>query len=73
MSQNTYRRILPLVIALGGISLAIVLYGAPPLPVVPLLVWICVFWWESTRNADTEARPIEARIAAASARRERTF
>ena len=54
MCPNTLRRFLTPALALAGTSLAIVFYGAPPWPVVPVLIGITFFWWDSTRNAGSD-------------------
>ena len=51
MSPDVFRRFFPLAIALVGTSIAIVFYGAPPWPVVPLLIGISLFWWTSSKTA----------------------
>ena len=70
MSPDTFRRFLTPALALAGTSLAIVFYGAPPWPVVPLLIGISLFWWGSTRDTGSAvARHSDTRIATASERR----
>ncbi len=71
MCRDTYRRFVSLVLPTAGMSLAVTLYGAPPWPVIPLLMGISLLWWGSIGNADSEARPFEFRIRAASERRKR--